>query len=629
MGTVCVGFFDIWQKGYAAATVTVVKAGTTTNANLYTDEALSVSANNPQVLQTKIINDESYGKFVTPVYTDGAFSLYVESTDQTGIIRPPLTSLDAQNASAALVTATGGVKSRALAGIVARLVHVEDYGEFLPTNDPGASSSTNNATLTTAIGVAASNGGGDVLIPSGTFTFTTVTLSGGVRLVGQGRGATTLQSQTADNVVTIGGDDAGLANITIDGVNLQPGSVGLYAKAKNEIRLQSATVKRFETGIHIQGGRKAEWSDLYVSNCASGAKLHGDNDASGGADGDEYAHNAWVGGVVDLCTTVGVELSYVDRRCFHNTIKDVGFETNTGTALNINGARFTKFTGCWWIDNTTNFAVADDSDTSAATANTVIYLHFDGGSLSGGDVTFTDTCQDVILSGMEILNVDFTLTLPQNNIVVRDCVEDSLVSVIGDGTKWTRHRTMNGDQPGSSGVTSDAIATKAWSIELEPGQVGHIRAEIIANQRDGEGYAVYHIARPVRRPGSTMAYDAQTANFTVGEILTGVISGATARIVADSDSGASGTLTLRDIVGIFENNEEVTDTLGGSALVNGLLSPANAALLGASAALTVAVETEAGLAADFAASGTEIEIQVTGEASKTYEWIIHAEVVLD
>lgn len=629
MPAVNVGLFDVWRKGFAAATVTVFKAGTTTKADLYTDEALTVLASNPQVLETKTISSQTYGKFSAPLYTASAFYLDVNSTDQTGVTRPPLTSLSGENASAALVTATGGSQERALADIIARVVHVEDYGVFLPTSDPDASSSTNNATLTTAIGAAASNGGGNVLCPPGTFEFTTVTLSGGVRLVGHGHGATTLQSQSASNVLTIGGDEAGFAHITIDGVNLQPGSVGLYSKAKNEIRIQSARIKRFQTGMHVQGGRMAEWYDFYVSNCDTGAKLHGDNDASGGADGDEFRNNAWIGGLVDLCTVAGVEFSYVDKKCWHNTIRDVGFESNTGIALNINGARFTTLPGCWWSDNTTDFAVADDSDVSATSENTVIGLYFKGGSLSGGDATFTDTCQDIILDGMEISDVNFTLTLPTNNIVVRDCVEDSLVTISGDGTKWTRQRTINGNQPGSSGVTTDATPTKAWSVDLEPGQVGHIRAEVIANQRDGEGYAVYHIARPVRRPGSTLAYDAQTANFTVGDTLTGATSGATARIVADADGGASGTLTLRDIVGTFENNEEVTDGLGGSALVNGTLTPDNAALLGATASPTAAVESAVGLAADFAASGTEIEIQVTGEASKTYEWIVHAETVID
>lgn len=621
--------FALWKKGYAGAIVTAYKAGTTTKANLYTDEALTTAADNPQTLSSQSISGETYGKFAQPLYTDQAYSIDIDSTDQTGVYRPSLTSLSGEDASAATVLATGATDSHTLADMMARFIHVEDYGEFLPSSDPLASSSTNNATLTTAIGIAAANGGGDVIIPSGTFEFTSVTLSEGVRLVGHGHGATTLKSQTASTVITIGGDEAGLSAITIDGVNLQAGSVGLYAKAKNEIRLSQVLVKRFETGVHLQGGRKAEWYDLYISNCTTGAKLHGDNDAGGGADGDELRHNAWVGGLVDLCTTTGVELSYVDKKCWHNSIRDVGFESNTGTALNINGARFTVLVGCWWDSNTTNFAVADDSDITAATENTVIGLNFNGGSMNGGDASFTDTCQDVTLERMELSDVDFTLTLPANNIVVRDCIEDSLVSVLSDGTKWTRCRTIKGDAPGASGVTTDATPTKAWSLELEPGQVGNLRAVVVANQRDGEGYGAYHINCSVRRPGSTLAYDAQTSNYTVGSILTGSTSGATARIVADSDAGASGTLTLRDIVGTFENNEEIADESGGNALVNGTISDQNAVLLGTSESVTADDESAVGLAAAFVASGSEIEIQVTGEAAKTYEWIVHAEVVTD
>jgi Ca2+-binding RTX toxin-like protein len=61
--------------------------------------------------------------------------------------------------------------------------------------------------------------------------------------------------------------------------------------------------------------------------------------------------------------------------------------------------------------------------------------------------------------------------------------------------------------------------------------------------------------------GNPLAYDGQaaTANFKVGTILTGATSGATARIVGDTDGGATGTLVLQNIVGIFQDNEIITD----------------------------------------------------------------------
>lgn len=75
-------------------------------------------------------------------------------------------------------------------------------------------------------------------------------------------------------------------------------------------------------------------------------------------------------------------------------------------------------------------------------------------------------------------------------------------------------------------------------------------------------------------PSGSLEYDAQTANFTVGSVLTGGTSGAKAIIVRDTDSGATGTLTLVVYSGAFQNNETITDDAGGSATVNGTLTTA-------------------------------------------------------
>ncbi len=69
-----------------------------------------------------------------------------------------------------------------------------------------------------------------------------------------------------------------------------------------------------------------------------------------------------------------------------------------------------------------------------------------------------------------------------------------------------------------------------------------------------------------------LAYDGQTGNFTVGLVVTGGTSGATGTIHADADAGATGTLTLKNIKGTFQNNEAITDTSTGAATVNGVLA---------------------------------------------------------
>lgn len=69
-----------------------------------------------------------------------------------------------------------------------------------------------------------------------------------------------------------------------------------------------------------------------------------------------------------------------------------------------------------------------------------------------------------------------------------------------------------------------------------------------------------------------LAYDGQSANFAVDEVVTGGTSGATGRIVADTDGGTSGTLVLADVRGDFQNDEALTGSVAGVAVVNGTLA---------------------------------------------------------
>ncbi|MEW6263382.1 MAG: phage tail tube protein [Thermodesulfobacteriota bacterium] len=68
-----------------------------------------------------------------------------------------------------------------------------------------------------------------------------------------------------------------------------------------------------------------------------------------------------------------------------------------------------------------------------------------------------------------------------------------------------------------------------------------------------------------------LPYDGQTGNFTVGQVVTGGTSTATGTIIADSDAGTEGFLTLINVSGTFQNNEAITDPITGAAVVNGTL----------------------------------------------------------
>jgi len=92
-----------------------------------------------------------------------------------------------------------------------------------------------------------------------------------------------------------------------------------------------------------------------------------------------------------------------------------------------------------------------------------------------------------------------------------------------------------------------------------------------SGQKYGDYFFVASPSDAIGRISQTLDYDGQTGNFTVGQIVTGTTSGATAVILEDSDSGATGTLTLGSITGTFLNNEPITDPLGGAAVVDGVL----------------------------------------------------------
>lgn len=76
----------------------------------------------------------------------------------------------------------------------------------------------------------------------------------------------------------------------------------------------------------------------------------------------------------------------------------------------------------------------------------------------------------------------------------------------------------------------------------------------------------------------TLGYNTQTVNFTVGQVVTDSVTGATATIIADVDGGATGTLTLDNIDGTFGANI-ITDPLGGSATSDGTIDYTNTAVI--------------------------------------------------
>lgn len=693
MSVIRIADFDTWRPGYGQATVRVLQADSSNLASVYSDEELTVPVANPQTLLEKTLQGISYGKFAQPVYIGVPYQLEINSVDGTGIIRPPIDTLVGQDASEALVKVSGGEVFTSLADRLVRTVDVRDYGEFKEVGALGASAATNNATLVSAIGVVGAAGGGFVEIPEGNYSFTTLSLPQGVVLRGRGQVATTLQSLTASAVISLSGARAGLGRLTIDGFSQVTNSVGINAVAIDNIYFDDCEIKRFDTGIYLKGGSQHHWDQLYVSDCRTGTKLHGDVDAGNGSTGSLLEFIDWRGGAVALCSVAGVDLRYIDRACSNICLSGVFFDTNTGTAVKIIGAHAPRFLGCHWLDNTIDLDVTDN-ETVSPTVHVIDLLVADS-VIEGGDIDLTGALENTAFRRTEISGVDVTLTTPTHNILVEDCRETA-VTLAGVSTAWTRRKTT--EHGASSGLTTGNAATKAWGIALAAGQAVKLEAKVIGRQRNGTGLGFYHITIAAYRPGAALQYDTQTGNFTLGNVVTGATSGATGRIIADADGGTAGTLTLQDVTGTFVDNEALVDGAGGAALANGTQTLSNAVLKGTNKILsgptrngtlaydgqtgnfavgeivtggtsgatgtvlsdadggttgTLTLTDASGVFADnealtgsivgaavvngvvtptwggaaFVANGPEIELRVTGASSQTIEWTVDVEVV--
>lgn len=140
---------------------------------------------------------------------------------------------------------------------------------------------------------------------------------------------------------------------------------------------------------------------------------------------------------------------------------------------------------------------------------------------------------------------------------------------------------------GSYTGSADSLGTTYMMLvsfnEVFNGRDVPFRELVSANAWGGADYTAFMDAR---RPtvgardgyqyvcvSQALNFKAQTANFTVGQVLTGSTSGATGTIRGQVDAGATGTLVLQTITGNFLDNELITDALGGSARADGTLAP--------------------------------------------------------
>lgn len=613
--------FDTWRPGYGLATVHVYRAGSTILADVFSDEACTIPAGNPQVLQEKTVDAVSYGKFAQPLYVAQAYELKINSVDVTGIDRPPLTSLEGENATLAWVLPTDADKPGIVADHLARRIDVRDYGDFIEVGGQTASAAANTVALVGAIGAATSRGGGIVEVPGGIYDIMPFSVPGGVTLRGRGRGATILQCTQGGNIVTLVGDRARLECLTLDGLTKNVTATGVYSLGRNQVCLRDVEVKRFEVGGYFRGGELVSLEDFFPEDNSIGLRLHGDNDTVNGGNGTTMFATKWSGGLARFNSIAAVELKNVDLPVLETVIERVGFDTNIETAIRGEGLRSLRVSDCWWVGNADNIDLADGTPENII--NTVQDVVIEGGRMAGGRIKLKGALEAVSFRRMDFEEVEVVITTPKNQIQVQDCRETD-VTLTGATFAWLRSRT---DRRGASaGFTTDAAATKAWAITLEPGQRAYLEAKVIGRARNSVNHGYYHIATAAFRSAAPLAYDTQTGQFTPGNIVTGQTSGASGRIVGDTDNGTTGTLLLQDVIGAFLDNEIIKDSASGAATVNGPLGiPACA--VSTITSLRAADANIPAWAATFVANGPEIELRVTGSAGQTVEWIVDVDVV--
>lgn len=610
-----IGEFDTWRPGYGSATVIVYQAGTTTPSTLWANSDATVSASNPQTLMSQTVSGIAYGKFTAPVYVTGAYYLRINSADETGVSRPAITSLTGETADGALVTPTGGSVARTLAALMSEQIFARTYGAL------GSVPVTNTATLTASIGAASTNGGGVVHVPAGTYPVNSFSIPTNVILAGDGRAATILTCAATGNCITIAGDDAGLMDITVDGISLIANSTGVYAHARTGLVLDNVQIKRFATGLHCLGGRDHVYRRLETSNCTKNVRLLGDMDVANGGTGDEFSGLDWMSGSVGTSVQIGLEMTMNDAPVRHNTIAQVDFASNIAIGAKLTGASWTVLRQCYFFDNAVNIETADGADTTQDD-RFIVSLHVDGGQIIGSKCTFGGLAQDFVIESAEITGVELSMLTPRAPVLLRDCVESS-TTITGETSMLTRWRTS--DHGMSIGQTANATVQPVWRYKLGPGDVCHLDIRVTAEMTNGQEASVWHYSAAARCAHATLTYDNIAIALTVGRTIVGQTSGASG-VIAAIPSGT--TALLGDVRGTFIDDEQILENSGsGHVQVNGTLALGSAVLLGTPELLfTGATAGPPSWSVTTGVAAQEVVVSVTGEASKNISWVVQVSV---
>lgn len=611
--------FDVWRPGYAGATVEIYVAGTTALAPVFSDPALTIPAPNPQELRsTTDANGTTYGRWFTPLYVGQPYTLVINGEGQSGIQRLPLYDLAGIDASSATVLpALPGAVPRPLSARAADTINVLDFGVL--TN----SAAGNNAIITAAIGAASAAGGGVVLLPAESVVVTALTIPANVRLRGAGRKTTKLRSLEGRTIVTITGSQAGLTGISIDGVNGNPGSVGLASAGNDELVLDDFEATALETGMIVRGGAGHVFIETFVSSCQRGARLLGErlSDGTGGSLRDL----TWRGGGPVACTISGVTAQVVDSEVLGLKLDGVRFTSNAGPALDLVGARQVTLISPDFSGNIGNIRVSDASDPAFAAINTTRGVSVFGGNFAGGELRFDGAAQGIVFDQTAFQGVSWVASVPANNILVRDCIEDAATQQTGAVDRILRRSGIRG---GTFRTTSvGTVPQIMWQYTMGPGEVARIEVSAVGRGEGGGDATSLCLHTTLAREPVRVDFVSASSTILAGSSVTGVNSGATARVGVVSQTGASGFIAIVQVVGAFIPGEQIVFSGGVTATVAAAAVGGIVVQLGTPTFVGGEFRSNASSNIIVEPAGVLARLIVIGVAGQTMNWTVDVNVV--
>lgn len=214
--------------------------------------------------------------------------------------------------------------------------------------------------------------------------------------------------------------------------------------------------------------------------------------------------------------------------------------------------------------------VVTEIETNAATIATTA-------SLTAGDWAAATLEGGIVNSGASGVLVEQTDGGTSGELILRD--------VVGEFTDNERLLDTSTGVALAAGVLyapaltpDDEVILQADAVDMDRGEamqmISHLRQKIVSmNWHDGSGLFALRLARGGQRADvehlGSVSFDGQSTSYTVGHLITGGTSGATGTLVEQTDAGATGELILRDIVGLFENNDALTDEGSGDGNATG------------------------------------------------------------